>query len=143
MNNFLASCDGREPLDERSEARILEREAKILEGQYRDRRRITCPPVSMRTRRRFFGSADRSGADRTSDRAGVTQELMARPMGCRMVSRAISVERRWRGRAPPSAQPPARESRQAEVHRSGPSLWGLRPWLARPFQMRRLCRRGP
>ena len=38
MNNlFSASCDRRKPLDERFEARILEREAKILEGQYRDR----------------------------------------------------------------------------------------------------------
>jgi hypothetical protein len=29
--------DTRKPLDERFETRILEREAKILEGQYRDR----------------------------------------------------------------------------------------------------------
>jgi hypothetical protein len=29
---FSARCDKRKPLDERFEARILEREAKILEG---------------------------------------------------------------------------------------------------------------
>jgi hypothetical protein len=41
---------------------------------WRSPRRITCPPVSMGSSRRVFGSADRSGADRTSDRAGVSQE---------------------------------------------------------------------
>ena len=41
---------------------------------WRSPRRITCPPVSMGTRPRVFGSADRSGADRTSDRAGAAQE---------------------------------------------------------------------
>ena len=41
---------------------------------WRSPRRITCPPVSMQTRRRVFGSADRSGADRTWDRAGATPE---------------------------------------------------------------------
>ena len=44
------------------------------EDCWRSPRRITCPPVSMRTRRRVFGIADRSGADRTSDRAGAAQE---------------------------------------------------------------------
>jgi hypothetical protein len=34
---LLFRCDRRKPLHQRFEARILERETKILEGQYRDR----------------------------------------------------------------------------------------------------------
>src|SRR5215475_13385846 len=36
--------------------------------------RLICPLSSVRMRRRVFGSADRSGADRTWDQAGAAQE---------------------------------------------------------------------
>src|SRR5215212_10954772 len=65
--------------------------------------------------RRVFGSVDRSAADRTSDRAGAAQESAVRfePVLHRTVLRAVFVEQRWHGRAPPSALPPGPGS-QAE-----------------------------
>src|SRR5882724_6344627 len=68
--------------------------------------------VSARSTRRVFGSADRSGADRTLDRAGAARGLTCRRgKRQRTVSRVASVKRRRRGRALPSAPPPGPESR--------------------------------
>src|SRR6267378_389908 len=56
--------------------------------------------------RRVFETADRSGGDRTSDRAGEARESAARfqPVRQRPVSIAVSVNRQWHGRVPPFAQ---------------------------------------
>src|SRR5256884_3899666 len=71
--------------------------------------------LSARAKRRVFGSADHSEADRTSDRAGAAQEGAAyfQPARLRPAPREVSVKRQGRGRAPPFAPPPSRGPRSA------------------------------
>src|SRR4030095_13914287 len=67
--------------------------------------------TSARPRRRAFGSAGHSGADRTLDAVGAAQEWVgSKGQRRRTGSRVVSVKRRWRDRVPPSVPRPGRES---------------------------------
>src|ERR1700726_1931895 len=70
--------------------------------------------------RKVFGSADHSGADRTSDRAGAARESAARlkRVRPRMELRVVFVKRRWRGRGFLTAPPPGLGSRSEGDHPS-------------------------
>src|SRR4029450_9518064 len=95
--------------------------------------------------RRVFGSADRSGADRTLDRAGATQALAEylTSRHLRPVSRALSLMPRWLDRILLFAPPRARGLRLALDHpwhlfQSESSRLRVRPEPRQPF-----CHQGP
>src|SRR4029077_13130073 len=93
----------------------------------------------------ILGSAGRSGADRTLDRAVAAQESAARAKRVlpRTVSTTVSVTLRWRGRALLAAPPPGREPRADRDHLPRLSRSGSRSSPAPTEPTRRLCHQGP
>src|SRR4029453_10390784 len=100
--------------------------------------------TSARPRRRVFGSADHSGADRTWDRAGGGREGAGKEgERLRTGSRVVSAKRRWRDQVPPSVPPPGRGSRSKRDRLSHLSRSDLRLWPAPTAPTRRVCHRDP
>src|SRR4029453_6275554 len=114
-------------------------------GYFSFRHRQKLSPTSAQARWQVFGSADHSGADRTSDRVGATQALAEYLTSRRLrpVSRALSLMPRWLDRILLFAPPRARGLRLALDHpwhlfQSESSRLRVRPEPRQPF-----CHQGP